>query len=90
MRASQGADVYPLHPEPSVTRAEPLTLLQTRLVARSTGELFLHVNDAVGFPLMWDKFYENNCGTLHVRISRLTPEEPPVPTPEGLPAIVSR
>lgn len=88
--ASQGADVYPLHPEPSVTRAEPLTLLQTRLVARSTGELFLHVNDAVGFPLMWDKFYENNCGTLHVRISRLTPEEPPVPTPEGLPAIVSR
>ena len=66
---AKGADVYPLTADPSQPRADSRTLLQTRIVARTDGELFVYVNDVVGPP--WDplRFYRNNHGaaTLTVR-----------------------
>jgi hypothetical protein len=45
----------------------------TEIKARTTGELFLYVNDAV---LMWpgltDLFYSNNTGTTWVTVERIT------------------
>ena len=55
----------PFTPDPRVLRAE--------IKARSTGELFLYVNDAV---LLWpgksDLFYRNNSGTAQVLVENIT------------------
>ena len=60
---STGADVQPLLADPSVPLEAPLTTLRARIVARSSGELFLYVNDAVGPPGWRDVFQRNNLGT---------------------------
>jgi hypothetical protein len=48
-------------------------VIVTEIKARTTGELFLYVNDAV---LMWpgltDLFYSNNTGTTWVTVERIT------------------
>jgi len=91
----RGTDVYALKPDPSVPFKWPLDELSTKLVARSSGELFLYVNDAVGPPGWTRFFYDNNGGTLQVVVSRIRPESmTPAPamaetTPEG-PATVKR
>jgi hypothetical protein len=51
----------------------------SEIVARSTGELFLYVNDGVGF----DCFYDNNHGAAKVTIERVVPKPPPPRAAEG-------
>ena len=79
---SRGTDVYPLDPKPTVPLsvvphrvgdlANPETVFETEIVARTQGELFLYVNDAVVFiPFYPDSahwLYNNNQGTAEVRI----------------------
>jgi hypothetical protein len=79
---SRGTDVYPLDPKPTVPlsvaphRVGDLTsqetVFETEIVARTQGELFLYVNDAVLFiPFYPDSvrwLYNNNQGTAEVRI----------------------
>lgn len=60
---STGADVQPLLADPSEPLSAPLTMLRARIVARSSGELFLYVNEAVGPPGWRDVFQRNNLGT---------------------------
>lgn len=67
---SRGTDLYPLKPEPSVPIDGRLYELRTVITARTSGELFLYVNDAVGPPFWRDVFYANNRGMaqVHVRL----------------------
>jgi uncharacterized protein (DUF2235 family) len=52
-------------------------VVTTEIKARTTGELFLYVNDAV---LMWpgstDLFYDNNTGTAMLTVERITAAPP--------------
>ena len=68
---AKGADVYPLSPDPSQPRDAGRTALQSRIVARTKGELFLYVNDVVGPP--WDplQFYGNNRGVASFAIRQV-------------------
>jgi len=66
----RGADLYPLAPIPSLPIEPDLTVLDTEFVARSTGELFLYVNDAIGPPGWSGVYYANNTGTATVRVTR--------------------
>lgn len=68
-----GADLYALRPDPSVPLDAKVTVLQARLVARSTGELFLYVNDAIGPPFARSAFYRNNQGVADVSIWLVPP-----------------
>jgi hypothetical protein len=66
---SEGSDEYVLDPGDTLVEGAG-TRLVTELTARSTGELFLFVNDAV-FPLPrgWTQpTYKNNRGTLSVSV----------------------
>jgi hypothetical protein len=79
---SRGTDVYPLDPKPTVPasplpkNADPTAnneiVFETEIVARTQGELFLYVNDAVlRVPFYPDSalwFYKNNKGGTDVRI----------------------
>ena len=48
------------------------------IVARSGGELFVYVNDAiVGWPLAVDHFYRNNTGVGCIAVERIDPGKPP-------------
>jgi uncharacterized protein (DUF2235 family) len=47
-------------------------VFETQLVARSSGELFLYVNDAVVFP-PWTTSYCNNSGMARVVVQRILP-----------------
>lgn len=85
---NRGVDLYPLTPDPSVPLDRPLTVLDTQLVARSSGELFLYVNDAVGPPGWSDFFYLNNQGTAQVSVSRVAPAAAPL-APPSLPTQAS-
>jgi uncharacterized protein (DUF2235 family) len=44
---------------------------ETEIIARSDGELFLYVNDAVLHPGLTSLFYCNNEGTAHVTVERV-------------------
>lgn len=46
---------------------------ETEIVARSTGELFLYVNDVVLHPGLTRLFYCNNEGTARVTVERVVP-----------------
>jgi uncharacterized protein (DUF2235 family) len=72
---AQGADVYTLAPNPSQPAAVGHTALQTRILARTTGELFLYLNDATG-PL-WDPemFYRNNRGSATIVVQQVVPPQ---------------
>lgn len=72
---AQGADVYTLAPDPSQPAAAGRTALHTRILARTTGELFLYLNDAAG-PL-WDPemFYRNNRGSASVVVRQVVPPQ---------------
>lgn len=44
---------------------------------RSSGEVFLYVNDAViGLPWLYDRFYKNNGGTAEVRLELESSQKP--------------
>ncbi|MGB4911230.1 MAG: DUF2235 domain-containing protein [Candidatus Dechloromonas phosphoritropha] len=75
---SSGADLYPLVPDPSVPVDPGLTVLEARIVARSSGELFLYVNDAVGPPGQYDFFYSNNQGTAQVTVTQVASASAPM------------
>lgn len=45
----------------------------SEFVARSKGELFIYVNDALGWPGMNDFFYRNNSGCSRVKVVELHP-----------------
>jgi hypothetical protein len=66
-------------PHPKEEKRPPDTVFASEIVARSTGELFLYVNDGVGF----DCFYDNNRGAAKVTIERVVPKPPPPPVAEG-------
>lgn len=71
---AKGTDQYALAPDPSVPVEPRLTQLKTTLVARTSGELFLYVNDAVGPPLLRRLFYDNNTGLASVAVRLRSPE----------------
>jgi hypothetical protein len=62
-------------------------VLHSEIKARSDGELFIYVNDAMtAIPGLSNLFFDNNSGSATVRVDRLTPrallaESPPVPDP---------
>ena len=78
-------DVYSFDPKPTVPLsglthrvgdvASHETVFETEIVARTQGELFLYVNDAVLFvPFYPDSarwLYNNNHGSAHVRIVKI-------------------
>jgi uncharacterized protein (DUF2235 family) len=48
-------------------------VLHSEIKARSTGELFIYVNDAIlALPVIGDMFVANNSGRASVRVDRLT------------------
>lgn len=49
----------------------PEEIFEATLVARSSGPLFLYVNDAIGMPWHWQAFYENNCGSAWIEVEQL-------------------
>jgi uncharacterized protein (DUF2235 family) len=61
-----GTDLYALKPNPSVPIDGRLYVLRTIITARTSGELFVYVNDAVGPPFWRSVFYTNNRGTAQV------------------------
>ena len=62
---------------PSASTAPPSIadgqVFAAEIVARTDGELFLYVNDAVFLPGMTDLFYRNNQGRAAVTASRVLP-----------------
>ena len=73
----EGTDIYPLQPEPAI--AWPAGggpgVFETRIVARSSGKLFLYVNDAIfPFPRFRTLFYDNNQGFGKVTVEKILPE----------------
>jgi hypothetical protein len=72
---SVGADDYPLDPVPSIPEvAQPATghmvTFESEIVARSTGELFLYVNDVVPLGLT-SMLYGNNKGSARVEVRQV-------------------
>ena len=94
-----GTDVYPLNPQPSVpvsmlrSRSSPEEnkemVFETEFVARTSGELFVYVNDAVlqipFYPESAHWFYANNGGSSQVQIVWVQAPLPP-PGAGALPA----
>jgi hypothetical protein len=71
----RGTDEYPLVPQPSATDDDsaPVSRLVTRVRARTSGELFLYVNDSlVELPWLRDRFYRNNAGTARVTVELIS------------------
>jgi uncharacterized protein (DUF2235 family) len=63
--------------------------LVSQFTARSSGELFLYVNDAVLAPPLKSKFfYRNNSGSATVVVERMNPDGHPEPMPVRPPAPV--
>jgi uncharacterized protein (DUF2235 family) len=86
-----GTDDYALDPTPSlaeletrVSSGEPCRTASggfsfaSEIVARSSGELFLYVNDAVFPPFFNRSFYKNNHGSARVTVQLVT-TPPPLP-----------
>jgi hypothetical protein len=64
-----GSDVYPLKQQGLEPPGQPANKLIYEFTARSTGELYLYVNDVVlPVPKNWQAFYTNNRGTATVEI----------------------
>lgn len=72
---AKGSDVYALDPDPSIPRVQPWRLLTTRIVARTEGELFIYLNDAIGPPWAHAWFYRNNQGRATIQVRQITPPE---------------
>ena len=49
----------------------------TEIVARSTGELFVYLNDAIFIPLQTRFFYCNNAGSARIAVERVLPPKAP-------------
>jgi hypothetical protein len=76
---STGNDEYPLDSVRRVGRDVLRKELVAELTARTTGELFLYVNDAViGLPGIADSFYvgrwkaSRNVGTAKIKVEAVT------------------
>lgn len=73
-----GEDEYPLDPVVGVAAAENPNRIVTELTARTSGELFLYVNDGVLlWPSLWKVFYANNQGRAAITVQRLP--QPDIP-----------
>ncbi|MBC7994571.1 MAG: DUF2235 domain-containing protein [Rhizobacter sp.] len=48
-------------------------VFETTIVARSSGPLFVYVNDAIGPSWRRQVFYENNCGSARIDVMQLLP-----------------
>jgi hypothetical protein len=72
-----GSDEYPLDPDPALASRDSSAgqVFEAEIVARSSGELFLYVNDAVlsVFPGLTSIFYSNNHGSGSVTVELLGP-----------------
>jgi len=76
---ARGRDEYTLEPTVPLASDDDRLTMTTELTARTSGELFLYVNDAVlGLPYLYDAFYRNNKGEATVTIEHM--KAPPVPT----------
>ena len=65
-----GSDEYPLEPEDHLGGRQTMTVV---IKARSTGKLYLFVNDAVvGFYPITDLFYWNNQGKAKITVERMS------------------
>ena len=84
-----GTDDYALDPTPSLPESETRVStgkqchtasggfsFASEIVARSSGELFLYVNDAVFPPFFNRQFYKNNQGSAHVTVQLVTTSPP--------------
>jgi hypothetical protein len=76
-----GADIYPLELEPTMAATcaakAAATTFTTEIVARSKGELFLYVNDAVvHFPWLTTFFYANNQGSAQITVEPIASPTP--------------
>jgi uncharacterized protein (DUF2235 family) len=79
-----GSDEYPLDPVPSLAlddfprknvpnQSPHDKTFATEIVVRSTGELFLYLNDAILLPPTTEWFYSNNEGSGRVTVERVAP-----------------
>ncbi|MDT7837931.1 DUF2235 domain-containing protein [Aquabacterium sp. OR-4] len=75
--AGEGSDVYALQPDPPQARPDLNRVLRSRIDARTSGELFLYVNDAVGPPGNPGLFYDNNRGLARYTVWPLRPKAAP-------------
>ena len=68
-----GMDAYPLRPaKPLLPKRDKRLQLSVDITARSTGPLYLYLNDAVFFTPSWSRlFYANNQGQASVEVSQL-------------------
>jgi hypothetical protein len=62
-----GTDDYPLDPRNIMSHNANKTLI-AEITARSSGKLYIFVNDAVSPVPWWQPFYRNNQGTATVKI----------------------
>jgi uncharacterized protein (DUF2235 family) len=80
----EGRDEYPLNPVPSLAlddfprkdvrnQSPREKRFTTEIVARSSGELFLYLNDAILLPPKTEWFYSNNEGSGRVTVERVVP-----------------
>jgi hypothetical protein len=79
-----GTDDYALDTKPSLperevyatkgtaTQGSAEITFESEIVARSSGELFLYVNDAIFPPFANDLFYKDNRGSARVVVYLLT------------------
>lgn len=70
-----GSDTYHLQPDARVPTQRHLYSLNSTLTARTSGQLFLYLNDAVWPPFLGHWFYGNNRGQAAVQV-RLRPSAP--------------
>jgi uncharacterized protein (DUF2235 family) len=72
---SQGDDEYALMPADSGRHPAATRSVVSEIQARTSGELFLFVNDAViELPGLRQRFYRNNAGTARIVVEPLTVE----------------
>jgi hypothetical protein len=57
--------------DPEVNQGSNIVSFSKRFIPDRTGELFLYVNDTIGFPGIEDVFYKNNSGLAWVTIRRM-------------------
>lgn len=75
---AQGSSSNDTPPPCPANNAPPTAMKKHDLtfVARSSGQLYVYVNDVVGVPFMPDHFYENNGGCAKVTVAESTLSQP--------------
>jgi hypothetical protein len=78
---ARGRDEYSLEPTVPFAPGDDRRTMTTEITARTSGELFLYVNDAVvGLPGVYDVFYRHNRGGADVTVERVRAPAVPAAT----------